>query len=75
MNKTDGISRARLLSGSGKHAAVLCILISIFLPLPLILLPVLLAISLVVVSRAGPPRPVLLPVRFASPPALRSPPY
>ncbi len=51
------------------------ILLSVLIPLPLFLLPVLLFVSLIVQSRAAPAQAPVFLVRRQDPPALRSPPF
>jgi flagellar biosynthesis component FlhA len=75
MNRKPGAMRFRSFSGGIHPFLPFLILFSIFLPLPFFLLPILLSISLVILSRAAPlenPAPL---VRFLDPASPRSPPY
>lgn len=75
MNRTTTrlFSRSRA-SGRILPFLPLLVLVSIFLPLPLVVLPILLFISLIVLPRAAPREFRFIPVRFLIPPPLRSPP-
>lgn len=76
MNRKAGSLSQRSCPGGILAFLPLLILVSIFLPLPFIWLPVLFFIFLVLHPRAAPPGKATVPVRFSSgPPSLRSPPF
>ncbi|MEN6310566.1 MAG: hypothetical protein ABFD80_03415 [Acidobacteriota bacterium] len=75
MNKKAGFACLRVRRGAALPFLPLLALLAVFLPLPLVLLPVLFFISLVLHSRAAPAVNEAVPVRFLSPPSLRSPPF
>jgi hypothetical protein len=75
MNRQAGFASPKSFSGSVRPFLPLLILISIFLPLPLLVLPMLFFISLVLQPRAAPAVNQTVPVRFIDLPSLRSPPF
>jgi hypothetical protein len=74
MNRTTRpLSRSRVSGGRPSFLPFL-VLLAVFVPLPFIVLPVLLFISLAILPRAAPRQFRFISVRFLSPPPLRSPP-
>ncbi len=74
MNAKRGPSKTRMIAGAGAPWLALAILISIFLPLPFIVLPFLLTVSFFVLCRASPLGDPVLPSLSPAPAAPRSPP-
>ena len=75
MNKTTGPVNGRGFCRGPLAFVPLFILVSLFLPLPLFMASVLLSLSLVIHSRAGPLCSPVPSGRFPDPPPLRSPPF
>jgi hypothetical protein len=75
MNRVTRLPSRSRASGKILPFLPLFVLISVFFPLPFVVLPVLFFISLVILPRAAPREFRFCAVRFLSPPPLRSPPY
>jgi O-antigen ligase len=74
MNRTTrSLTRTRASAGWLPFLPFL-VLLSVFLPLPFVVLPVLFFISLIILPRAAPREFRFIPLGFLSPPPLRSPP-
>lgn len=75
MNERIRLTSCRFSRGGVHPFFALLILLSVFLPLPFLVLPVLLFISLIMRSGSAPPLAQAFAVRRPDPPALRSPPF
>jgi|GEM_PF-3865151 len=74
MNHRSGCG-IRVSTGHRTPWLVVCALVSVFLPLPLLLIAFVLTVTLVVLSRAAPHVAPFCLVRFPAPPSLRGPPF